>query len=378
MIKAKIMFVLVLGLACSLRGAVPETGGLVVSVSDEKNRPVSIAHVQMWIKTNAGGQAFTFAAEPTETPGMVRISKLPARDYEGLKINKANYAPGWVKHIKIVGGKTAEIKCVLVKGGSISGSVINEKGVPVPEISVVANSVFCRRDVVTDKYGAFEATHLYACKYSVSAEPDKDSDYKITFYEHGAYCGEDEVLIVLKKTDSASKPRREETPSQPDHTQQDDSESDLTRASVNSQKASLRSLLGKPAPPLIIEQWYNSSFWKLDVNNKVVVLHFWGVWCSACKPQIPALCQLARKYGHDGLEVIGVHTYHFKHGIPEFLSSHALPYTIAVDNNEQTREAYHVTTYPTTAVIDRKGMLRAINPKNLEETVKNLLSEGRQ
>jgi thiol-disulfide isomerase/thioredoxin len=255
--------------------------------------------------------------------------------------------------------------------------VINEKGVPVPEISVVVNSVLCRRDVVTDKYGAFEATHLYPCKYSVSAEPDKASAYRITFYEHGAYGGEDEVLIVLKKTNAASESIGQEMPSQPSPSHKGDSESGLARASRNSQKVSLRSLLGKPAPPLIIEQWYNNSFWKLNFNNKVVVLHFWGVWCSACKPQIPALCQLASKHGNDDLEIIGVHTYHFKHGIPEFLSSHALPYTIAVDNNEQTREAYHVTTYPTTVVIDRKGILRAIAPRNLEETVKRLLLEGR-
>ena len=376
MIKAKIIVVLVLGLVCSVRGAAPETGGLVVRVSDEKNRPVAITHVQMWVKTEGGSQAFTFAAEPTETPGMYRISKLPARDYEGLKINKANYAPGWVKHIKIVGGKAAEIKCVLSKGGSISGSVINEEGVALPEIPVVVNSVLCRRDVVTDKYGAFEATHLYPCKYSVSAEPDEDSAYKTTFSEGGAYPGADEILIVLKKTNVAAEPLGKEMSSQLSLSQQDDSEPDLTRASVNSQKASLRSLLGKPAPPLIIEQWYNNSFWKLDFNDKVVVLHFWGVWCSACKPQIPALCQLASKYENDGLEVIGVHTYHFKHGIPEFLSNYTLPYTIAVDNNEQTREAYHVTTYPTTVVIDRKGILRAINPKNLEDEVKTLLSQG--
>jgi thiol-disulfide isomerase/thioredoxin len=374
MIKAKLMFVLVLGLVCSLKGAAPETGELVVRVSDEKNGPVTITHVQMWVKTPGGGRAFTFAAEPTETPGMVRVSKLPARDYEGLKINKANYAPGWVKPIQIVSGETTDIKCVLSRGGSISGSVINEKGVPVSEIPVVVNSVLCRRDVVTDKYGAFEATHLYPTKYSISAEPDKDSAYKITPYEHGTYCGEDEVLIVLKKADTAPKPRGQETPAQ--SSPQDDFASDLARASLNSQKASLKSLLGKPAPPLIIEQWYNNSFWRLNFNDKVVVLHFWGVWCSACKPQIPALSQLAKTYGKDNLEIIGVHTYHFKHGIPDFLSRIALPYTIAVDNNEQTREAYHVTGYPTTVVIDRKGILRAVNPKNLEESVKLLLSEG--
>ncbi len=211
MIKAKMMFVLVLCLVCSLKGAAPETGDLVVRVSDEKNQPVTITHVQMWVKTPDGGRAFTFAVEPTETPGMVRVPKLPARDYEGLKINKANYAPGWVKPIKIVSGETTDIKCVLSRGGSISGSVINEKGVPLPEIPVVVNSVLCRRDVVTDKYGAFEATHLYPCKYSVSAEPDKDSVYRSSTYEHGAYSGEDEVLIVLKNADAASEPRQQKT-----------------------------------------------------------------------------------------------------------------------------------------------------------------------
>ena len=373
MIRGKRVFVLALGLACFLQAAAPETGELVVRVSDEKNGPVTITHVQMWVKTEGGSQAYTFTAEPTETPGMYRVSELPARDYEGVKISRANYAPGWVKDVKISGGGTTDIQCVLLKGGSISGSVINEKGEPLPEIPVVVNSVLCRRDVVTDKYGAFEATHLYPCEYSLTAVPVEDSIYRIGFYEHGAYCGADELLIVLKKKDAAAVPLDRTMPSQLDLLAHDGSESALARASMGSQKGSLESLLGKPAPPLIIEQWYNNSFWKLNFNNKVVVLHFWGVWCSACKPQIPALSQLAKQHGNNSLEIIGVHTYHFKHAIPEFLSS----YTIAVDNNEQTREAYHVTTYPTTVVIDRKGIVRAVDPKNLAETVKLLLSGGR-
>jgi len=376
MIKAKMMSILVLGLVCTLQGASPKTGGLVVKVSDEKGQPVTITNVQMWVKTDGGTQGSTFAAEPTETPGVYSIPELPAQDYEGLKINKPNYAPGWVKNITVTAGETADIKCVLLKGGTMSGFVVDEHGAPMPKIPVVVNSVLCRRDVVTDKYGAFEATHLYPCKYSISAEPGKDSEYKTAFAKGGAYPGVDELLIVLKKTNASPKPLGKKTPSRTSLSQQENPGSDLAGASLNSQKASSISLLGKPAPPLIIGQWYNNSFWKLNFSKKVVVLHFWGVWCSACKPQIPDLSQLATKYGNDKLEIIGVHTYHFKHAIPEFLSRTPLPYTIAVDNNEQTREAYHVTTYPTLVVIDRKGILRAIDPKNLEDAVKTLLSEG--
>ena len=45
-----------------------------------------------------------------------------------------------------------------------------------------------------------------------------------------------------------------------------------------------------------------------SVRDKVVLLHFWGTWCSNCKEQMPELIALHEKYHKDGLVIIGVNT----------------------------------------------------------------------
>jgi thiol-disulfide isomerase/thioredoxin len=375
MIRTNAICILILSTVCSLQGAASDTGGLILKVSDEECEPVPINNVQVWIQKTGGSQGFTFAAEPTDVPGVYKVLNLPARKYKGLKVDKPNYAPGWVKNIEVTAGEMTELECVLLKGGSVAGSVMNENGVPLPNIPVVVNSVLCRRDVATDESGNFKAEHLYPCNYSVSAEPGKGTEYKLTFYDGGAQCGDEDVIITLKNKVVISKQPTHNSQSHNSTTEQEAFETLMGKSANESQKTAFRSMLGKPAPPLIIEQWYNSTFWDLKLNHKVVVLHFWGIWCSACKTQMPGLCQLAEKYKHDKFEMIGIHTDHFKHGLPEYLSKTHLPYLIAVDNNEQTREIYHVTGYPTTVVIDRKGIVRTINPKSLEDDIKQLLSE---
>src|SRR5699024_7646157 len=41
-------------------------------------------------------------------------------------------------------------------------------------------------------------------------------------------------------------------------------------------------------------------------HGKVVVLNFWATWCAPCRAEMPMLAQMQRKYGKDGLKIVGV------------------------------------------------------------------------
>jgi len=45
-----------------------------------------------------------------------------------------------------------------------------------------------------------------------------------------------------------------------------------------------------------------------SLNNKVVLLQFWGTWCPHCIEEMPDLIALYDKYRADGLEIIGINT----------------------------------------------------------------------
>src|SRR3984957_12704600 len=43
-----------------------------------------------------------------------------------------------------------------------------------------------------------------------------------------------------------------------------------------------------------------------DFQGKAVLLNFWATWCEPCKVEMPWFVELQKKYGPQGLQVIGV------------------------------------------------------------------------
>jgi thiol-disulfide isomerase/thioredoxin len=354
------------------------TGSLRVKVVDPDGKPAEIAIVQLWIKTETGGRGFEFAAQSTDEPGVFHVEGVPAGRYEGLKIDKPGYAPGWIDEFDVRPNEETRVACVLSRGGTIAGCVVDESGQAVAGTPVVVNSVRCRRDVATDESGRFVAEHLYDTTYSVSAEPKSDSPYALTSLDKGIRPGTTNVRIVLKRKTLTAPQRATPEAATARSTPTEPSLDQMAGASGRNLDAARAKMIGQAAPPLVIERWYNGSFWQLDLNNKVVLLDFWGVWCSPCRRQIPEIRTLAAKYADQGLVVIGIHTQAGKQDLPSFLSQNDVPYLIAVDYDSRTSEAYRVTGYPMIALVDRQGILRAVDPPDLEKEVVGLLAKMRE
>ncbi len=356
-----------------------EIGSLVVKVLDENNKPLEINSVQIWVGSKEKGtRGYTYAAEPTEKPGVHRVFGIPVSRNYALRISKAGYAPFRKFDIEIGPGEDNEILCKLSKGGNIEGYVTNNAGNPVSGIPVVINAILCRRDVVTDKNGRFIANHLPNIEYSILAEPKSNSSYEVTVFKGRVPCGAKDIHIVLKEKASTQKSKNMGNQTKVALPIQDTALIDkLSKASLQSRISAVEKLLNQPAPPLVIEKWYNGDFWQLNLKNRVILLDFWGVWCGPCKRQIPVLKNLFKEYSKQGLVVIGVHTQLKKKDIPEFISKEAVPYIVGVDYQNKTAEMYHVSGYPSMFIIDRKGLIRAVDPekRQLQKLLLSLLQE---
>lgn len=131
----------------------------------------------------------------------------------------------------------------------------------------------------------------------------------------------------------------------------------------------------REAPPLIIEQWHNGNFWQLELQGKVVLLDFWGVWCRPCVAQIPFIKSLWEKYSNQGLVVIGIHTSLQKEGLGDFISKKDMPYLNAIDYQDQTAKEYNVFVHPTYVIIDRNSKICLVTHKKeqIEGTIVSLL-----
>jgi len=60
----------------------------------------------------------------------------------------------------------------------------------------------------------------------------------------------------------------------------------------------------------------------------------------------------------------------------EAIASEKIEYPVANDDGEKTQKAYEITGYPTVYVIDKKGIIRHVDPPDMEEAVKALLAES--
>ncbi|HEX4265001.1 MAG TPA: TlpA disulfide reductase family protein [Verrucomicrobiae bacterium] len=144
------------------------------------------------------------------------------------------------------------------------------------------------------------------------------------------------------------------------------------------QRASHAALEGKPMPALSVTGWINGEVKPEDMKGKVVIVDFYATWCGPCMAAIPHNNEMLEKYKDKGLVIVGVCTnQRGQEKMADVVTTKGIKYPTARDPDLASQKAWAVHYYPTYAVIDRKGIVRAIGlqPDHVEAVVKKLLAE---
>lgn len=143
-------------------------------------------------------------------------------------------------------------------------------------------------------------------------------------------------------------------------------------------RADHAALEGKPMPSLDLSFWINGSLHPADMKGKVVLVDFYATWCGPCMACIPHNNEMLKKYKSRGLVIVGVCTSsHGQENMSKTVQDRGIQYPTAQDASLNSEKNWQVHYYPTYAVIDRKGIVRAIGlqPEYVEPVVQKLLAE---
>lgn len=111
--------------------------------------------------------------------------------------------------------------------------------------------------------------------------------------------------------------------------------------------------------PLYSATALDGNTWQLSEEKGVTMLNLWATWCGPCRYEIPALIQLQKQYGDQGLQVVGVSMDQagMESQIDSFVRNAGINYKIVHDPQARLADIFDTTIIPTTALIDRNGTI---------------------
>ncbi len=117
-----------------------------------------------------------------------------------------------------------------------------------------------------------------------------------------------------------------------------------------------------------------------DLRGQPVIVNFWATWCPPCRAEIPAFIDLQRKYGPQGLRIVGIAMDDGGHDVvARYAQAHGINYVVALPNPDVVQRYGGVDNLPTTFYIGRDGRIvqsvtGLISADSMEDNVRAALA----
>ena len=96
-----------------------------------------------------------------------------------------------------------------------------------------------------------------------------------------------------------------------------------------------------------------------SLKGKVVLLDFWATWCGPCKIEIPWFIEFQKKYGKDGLQVVGVSVDDTIDKLKPYVAQMKMNYLVlqGLDHDDMQDAFGPIFGIPVTVLISRDGRM---------------------
>jgi peroxiredoxin len=137
------------------------------------------------------------------------------------------------------------------------------------------------------------------------------------------------------------------------------------------------SLVGKPAPDLVLRDLDGKQTRLSDSRGRVVLLVFWATWCPPCRSEMPNLAKLQREAAEGGKEEVVLVAQDSPAKVRSFLKAKKLEAKCLVDESGAVFERFGAQYIPKAFVIGQDGtVLKFLFHKQSEDTFRQALAAG--
>ena len=123
--------------------------------------------------------------------------------------------------------------------------------------------------------------------------------------------------------------------------------------------------VGETAPDFTAHTTDGQEVTLSEYRGFVVLIDFWGAWCSPCRTRMPHLQDLYDQYASQGLVVVLVSTDQEKQDAIDFLSQNGYTDFVSLwepgyKSQNPIAALYEVDRFPHTFLLDRQGVIRYV------------------
>ena len=117
---------------------------------------------------------------------------------------------------------------------------------------------------------------------------------------------------------------------------------------------------GETAPLFALPTAANETIDLARLRGRVVFVDFWASWCAPCRRSFPWMNALQARYGNQGLAIVGINVDKRRIDAERFLRDVPATFSVVYDAQGSAPAAFDVKGMPSSYVIDRHGVVVAV------------------